>query len=228
MKHLAIVALLFAVGCSGSSPTAPSPIVVTPPVVVAPPVTLTPNPLLSDPRFDRAFYQQFVRTPLTRWTQAPRIYLRTVDDGGRAIDPRLLDRTAAAIINTTSAWTGGAFGVAGLEQGIDTRQGQNGWITVVWSNLPNFCGTLIVTAANLGQISSNVIALNHVEPICTCGPLVVKHELGHALGYNHTDSPLDVMTGTPLDGRVCDKDLSARERFHASVAYSMPIGSAAP
>lgn len=56
----------------------------------------------------------------------------------------------------------------------------------------------------------------------------MKHELGHALGYQHTDSATDIMSGAPVDGRVCDKPLSAREAFHAQVAYSMPVGSAAP
>lgn len=225
----ACVLLMFVLACTDARvPTAPSPptpvVAVPPPIVVAP----SPHPLLSDPRFSLGFYRQFVKRPLARWTQPPWIYLRTIDEGGRAVDPRLLDLTAAAIINTTSAWTGGAFGVAGLERGTETRIGQAGWITVAWANLPNFCGTVTITVVNNGQVTINQIVLNHVEPICTCGPITAKHELGHALGYNHTDSPLDLMSGAPLDGRTCDKDLSARERFHAQLAYSLPAGSLEP
>ena len=234
MRRIALLAL-FTVGCAGS-PTAPTPVATPPPVVSAPPVvvppvtvTPTPNPLLSDPRFDLNFYRMFTLSPLARWNQAPRVYLRTVDDGGNAVSASLLDQTAAALINTTSQWTGGAFGLAGLERGTGTRQGQHGWITVAWGNLPNFCGTVTITTLGLDRaIQSNLIVMNHLVPACTCGPLVMKHELGHALGYRHTDSPLDIMSGDPLDGRVCDRPLSAREVFHAQVAYSQPVGSLNP
>lgn len=245
MRYALIVALLLGVGCSSGSPTGPTksdpgglpPLVgVTPgvtPTLTTPttptqPSAPTPNPLLSDPRFDRAFFSRFTFNPLRRWTQAPRIYLRTVSNGGTPISSALLDQTAAALINTTSQWTGGAFGVAGLERGTGTMQAQAGWITVAWDNLAGFCGTVALTSVNQGNLYNNVILLNHAEPACTCGPLTVKHELGHALGYNHTDSNQDVMSGTPLDGTVCDKPLSAREEFHARVLYSLAPGSSAP
>jgi hypothetical protein len=229
MKHLSIVALLFAVGCSGSSPTAPTPppVVVTPPVIVVPPVVT--NPLLSDPRFSLSFYRQLAHDsfehppgaqPLRRWTRPPMIYLRTVDERGGAVNVRLLEQTAAAIINTTGQWAGGAFGVAGLERGTDTREGQPGWITAKWSTT-GVCGTV-----NGFGVEGVLITMNHLRPECTCGPLVVKHELGHAMGYYHTDSNNDLMA-TTFQG-TCDKELSDREIFHARIAYSQPIGSYDP
>lgn len=224
-----LIAVLLLAGCS--SPTAPTPpraVVVTPPVVVAPPPVAAPNPLLSDPRFDAAFYRQFTSSPLYRWNQAPRVYLRTIDDGGQPVPAGLLDQTAAALINTASQWTGGAFGLAGLERGTGTRTEEVGWITVGWST-SGVCGIAPLTRVGPShpqEIASVTIVMNHARPECTCGPLVTKHELGHAFGFQHTDSPNDLMAAT-FQG-VCDRPLSAREAFHAQVAYSMAVGSAAP
>jgi len=229
LPALALLAVFFAAGCSGSSPTAPTPpppVIVQPqPVVVVPP---QPNPLLSDSRFDLGFYRQLAldgfQTPslrsLNHWTRAPLIYIRTVDDAGRAVARSLLEQTAAAIINTTGQWTGGRFGVAGLEQGTDTKEGQPGWLTVKW-NTTGPCGT---TNGVVGEGSA--IVMNHARPECTCGPRVAKHELGHAMGFYHTDSIIDVMSGLP--DPACDKNPSAREVFHAQVAYGQPLGSRDP
>lgn len=239
MKKL-LIACVFAAGCS-SSPTAPTPppvIVTQPPaVVVAPPVvtppvvsTPTANPLLSDPRFSLSFYRALVLNAyelpsmfaLRRWTRPPFIYMRTVDDQNRAISASLLDQTAAAVINTTSQFTGGAFGVAGLERGTGTRAGQAQWITIEWSTT-GACGE----TTPIGTEGS-VIVMNARRSECTCGGLVARHELGHALGYYHTDSPNDVMFGGSFSASQCDLGLSAREIFHMRVAYSQAIGSLDP
>jgi hypothetical protein len=239
--HIILATCLFfsLAGCS-SSPTSPTPppVVVTPPppVVVTPPavtppvvVTPPPNPLLSDPRFSLSFYRQMTQDgferpasprPLSRWTRPPLIYLQTIDDRNAPVDARLLDQTAAALINTTALWTGGAFGVAGLERGTGTREGQPQWITVKWST-SGVCGTS--GGVGLEAIS---ITMNWRRPECTCGPLVAKHELGHVLGYWHTDSPNDLMVAT-FQG-ICDKQPSDRELFHAKVAYSQVNGSLDP
>jgi hypothetical protein len=64
---------------------------------------------ISTQGFDQTFYRELVRNalsrpaelePLRRWTRAPSIYLRTVDDSGREIaaaDGRLLDNAERVI-----------------------------------------------------------------------------------------------------------------------------------
>lgn len=236
MKRIIIVAWVSLAACSGASPTAPTPL--PPPVVVVPPVVTPPapprNPLLDDPRFDRAFYRQFALNgheapnalqPLRRLTEAPRIYLRTIDDAGAAIDTATLNATAAALESTAGTLTG-VFGVAGLERGTESREGQRGWITVRWSAEPSpdrFCG--------YGVYAGDRITLYPRTPGCRCagGPAVrlktVRHEFGHVLGFYHTDSPNDLMFS---GGQACDMQPSAREVFHATVAYQMPVGSLEP
>lgn len=236
MKLLILAALIFVAACS--SPTAPTPIasaptVVTPPVVMLPPPIVVPPPAFppSDPRFDLAFYRQLAHNALEgpllqlrRQAEAPRIYLRTVDDAGVQIDASTLDQTAAALINTAGALTG-VFGLAGLERGTGTRQGQPGWITVLWAD------HIDRAACGRGFIGGDTLILYPKTPNCRCagGPAVglsvVKHELGHVLGFYHTDNPNDLMSAK---GPLCNMEPSEREKHHAAIAYTRPIGDFAP
>jgi hypothetical protein len=241
MKHLAwLLVLLSTLACGEHrSPTAPTPPVITPPVVVTPPVVTLPPPVTpvfppNDPRFDLAFYRMLVHNaleargplePLRRASQPPRIYLRTVDDAGQPIDAVTLHFTEAALIDVAGQLTG-VFGLAGLERGTETREGRPGWITVRWSAREEaFCG--------MGYVGGDLLVLAPRTPGCRCGgnpaainQSTVKHELGHLLGFWHTDSPHDLMYVG--NAGACDQQPSEREKYHAAIAYGRPIGSAAP
>lgn len=240
------------VGCGGGNPTAPTPppiVNVPPPVVVVPPPVIVPPPVVlpafppSDPRFDLAFYRMLVHNAyqgplqsLRRFSQPPRIYLRTVDEDGKAIDSRMLDQTAKALDESAREMTG-KFGLAGIERGTDRRVGLAGWLTVQWLpqalNPQRICGQAYI------GLEGGTLDLFPYQQGCGCenfgmSPRIVRHELGHALGYWHTDDPRDLMY-TPRFGTewsnwrpACNVSMSAREIYHASVAYDRPIGSPAP
>jgi predicted Zn-dependent protease len=50
-------------------------------------------------------------------------------------------------------------------------------------------------------------------------PRLIRHELGHAMGYYHTDDVGDVMYGRSISTRSCDLLPSDRERRHARFAH---------
>jgi hypothetical protein len=165
--------------------------------------------------------------PVRRWTRAPMIYLKTIDERGEGIDAVTLDHVAAALGNDTGAFTGERFGIAGIQRGTGTQEGVSGWITVKWPNPisgDRQCGRAQVAA------DGGWIELNYLNSGCGCrgsriGSATVRHEMGHALGFFHTDSSEDLMFNTI---RTCEGTVSKRERLHAAIAYSRPIGNVDP
>lgn len=228
-----LLLVLFAVGCS--SPTAPTP--TPPPVVVAPPAPApSPSPfpappsLLTDARYDSAYYRDFAQGQfeananygLSRLNTAPRIFLNIADERGTPIHVDTLNTVSAAFVAVAGAWSGGAFGLAGIERGTSTRAGQAGWITVLWNSGSNGmrCGE-----ASRGE--GAVITFYYRQP-CGCAgsaikPSIAKHELGHAFGYWHTRTASDLMSSVPK--QACDMQPSEQELFHSRVAYSLINGS---
>jgi hypothetical protein len=196
----------------------------------APTAAITPALMsLSEP-VDLAFYRAFVQNGFeapdqlehVRRLPGPlRIYLRTEDDAGRAIDATTLNTTARVLSESVGIWSGGQFGVTEIVRGAGTREKAPGWLTVKWSSAATAdrCGRSTV-GVDGGFIEFNDLAN------CSCGlpsriyPRVVRHELGHAMGYYHTDQISDVMYGRAISAEGCDLQPSEREQRHARYFYT--------
>ena len=194
--------------------------------------------------FDLDFYRQLVRNgfdlisghlePLRRWTRNPQIYLRTVDEAGASIDAKTLDSTELALIDTTTTWTSGRL-AASVIRGTDSREGQAGWIIVRWPAAATdltFNGAIVCGLPTSTALETYSIQLNyHAGAGCRCAggpevrPRTVRHELGHALGFWHTSATSDLMFS---GGPGCDAQPSARELYHAAIAYQRPVGNIDP
>jgi len=173
------------------------------------------------PGLDLGFYRQIgcnafdtPLQPVRRWAFAPKLYIRTVDDAGAAIDQVTLDTVAGAMGATAASWTAGKFGLASIERGTDTREGQTGWITVKWNTTTDRCGLAQVA------VDGGWIQFSPQRTQCACDGSKIfarsaAHELGHAFGYYHTDSINDMMYGQA--SLSCTPSFSAREL--QAVAY---------
>jgi hypothetical protein len=181
---------------------------------------------ISHAGFDMALYRALVRNslesstlePLRRWTRSPNVYLQTT-----GIDTATLTMVESVIRESVPLWTNG-LQVGSVEGGTGTREGQAGWMTVKWTeSSDNHCGV-----AQIG-LEGGWLELRTTAG-CGCNgwmarPSTVRHELGHAMGFYHTDQPTDVMHASD---RSCDKPITAREAAAAAVAYRRPVGNVDP
>jgi hypothetical protein len=192
--------------------------------------------------FDLTFYRQFVRNayetpdamePLRRWTTTPALYVQTIDTQGKPIGivPANLDPMIATMVQAISEWSNGAFRSPVVQIGAETREGQAGWITVKWlaeaAEDPDACGRAQI-AKDGGWIQFNPKLAG-----CRCpgqGPIsnkILLHEVGHAMGFYHTQNATDVMNISERNGG-CGLTISAKERYHAAIAYQRPVGNRDP
>lgn len=230
MRRLLVLIALLSAGC-GSSSTGPTPVVPVPtptPVPPVPPMVTIQTIGCPDATggLDLGFYREIgcngfdlPLQPVRRWMIAPRLYIRTVDEAGAAVDSVTLDTVQNAMQSVASSWTAGRFGLASIDRGTESREGQTGWITVKWpatADAAPACGRSQVA------VDGGWIELNYKVAACACNgsavrPRTARHELGHALGYWHTDSPGDLMSGIQVAG--CDAQPSARELAAAAYQY---------
>lgn len=221
MRYVILAALLCS-ACGSSSPTTPTapPVVIVPPVTppVVPVGTITvsgcPETVIG---LDLGFYRQIgcngFDLPLQavrRWNVNPNVFIQTSD-----IDAPTLDMIEATVRDVIPHLSGGKLSAGTVERGAGSRQGQAGWISILWDTTLTNCGLSDVA------VSGGVLKLYpRGGTNCTCNgfairPRTVRHELGHALGYWHTDNAADLMSGQAV--LACTQDLSAREL--QAVAY---------
>ena len=178
-----------------------------------------------DATFFRALLQNGYESPnhlqAVRILTLPfRVYMRTDDDAGRPVPVETLDATERTLIESAPIWSGGTFGITEVIRGTGSKEKTPGWITVKWSANP---GTGRCGLSSIG-VDGGFIQLN-TSGECSCGlptlvyPRVVRHELGHAMGYYHTDNFNDVMYGKPITSLSCDIQPSDREWRHAIIAH---------
>jgi hypothetical protein len=191
--------------------------------------------------FDLSFYRSLVRNtfdapsgsePLRRWTRTPSFYLKTVDEAGEAIHGPTLNLIESVAKEAVPIWTSGTLGTPIIERGTGTREGQPGWITI---KFPAGLATTYCGRATVGQEGGWIELSYHVPPtapiICrvpgaVIAPTVIRHEVGHSLGFFHTGGANDLMKGGNWSN--LDQQPSLRELVHAAIAYRRPVGNVEP
>lgn len=190
----------------------------------------TSNTLALVDGFEPAFYREFLQNglespnhlePIRILRNGFRVYLRTEDDAGHAIDAPTLDSTERALIDSARIWSGETFEIE-VERGTSSRENMPGWITLKWSSksIAGSCGRSSV-GVDGGSIELDATGACSCAMTTTVYPRLVRHELGHAMGYYHTDNPADVMFGRPVSPDSCNLQPSERERRHARIAHDV-------
>lgn len=187
--------------------------------------------------FDLTFYRQFARDafmrpadlqPLWHWTDAPRLYLKTTDETGLAIEPELLSTVESTLLDAVRVFSANTL-TATVERGADPRPEQVGWINVEIRrdrHPQNYCGF----NSNIG---GNPTTISLYADRCTCRSVTVPsrliyHEIGHAVGgFFHVRAPEHLMHASTAGS--CDPPtISALEQYHAAVAFQRPRRNSDP
>ena len=192
----------------------------------------TPDDPSIDPRFDDAFWQEFVfgqkDQPSTLDhqvievlnTTSPNVYIYT-GVGHQVIPDEHRDLIREATPSAAEQLTGQRY-TGRIKSGTDHLVERVGWITVRYftdADQHGSCGFTRVGA------DPNSIFLNH-DCIKRRGPDAIAylkhifvHEFGHAMGFKHVLAPNAVMGAGNLG------TFTAREQFHAQLAYKIGRGA---
>jgi hypothetical protein len=102
-------------------------------------------------------------------------------------------------------------------------------LTVVWPG--EVAADRVCGRADVGRPGGTLQLWVPTAAACGCNgttairPRMIRHELGHAMGFWHTDNAADIMTAA---SGVCDAMPSARELQAAAIAYARPVGNTDP
>lgn len=174
------------------------------------PVAPTP---VADPRYDGAFYRLFVLNDGSSRVWRPANARIRIEAGAPEADLQVAEAAARELLD--------AFGHSPMVSRVDASAG----VVVRWAPGTTGPGG---ACGEVNALNRQNVTLYPDSPGCRCaeGKLsatVVKHEVGHALGFYHTNDPSDVMSPVWTIA-TCDKAPSERERFHARLAEAKPVG----
>ena len=194
----------------------------------------TPDDPSIDPRFEDAFWQEFVFGQFSKPntidhqviqvlnTTSPNVYIYT-GLGHQVIPDEHLDIIREAIPSAAEQLTGQRYS-GRIESGTEHLGERLGWITVRYftdADRYGSCGfSGVGTDPNAIFINHDCVKRRGVNAIAYLKNTFV-HEFGHAMGFRHVLSANAVMADL---GNLADT-FSAREQFHAQLAYKIGRGA---